>query len=152
MNQSINQSINRREVKMEEKEKMDKVVKRMIMKQLTGLGYMPREDEHGTISFCYRMKTFYIVVEDKTEPLVSVVYPCFVKVEKADLKAHMVVCNKLNRESKSIKVYMDSEFQQVSACIEFIHTGTRSLRQNITHAMEYLEPVRVAYKMILSDL
>lgn len=137
---------------MEEKEKMDKVVKRMIMKVLSGLGYMPREDEYGTILFCYRMKTFCVVVEGETEPLVSLIYPNFVNVEKADLKAHMVVCNKLNRESKSIKVYMDSEFQHVSACIEFIHTGTRSLKQNITHAIEYLEPVRVAYKMILADL
>ena len=127
-------------------------VKKMIMGILEGFGYMPVDTEQGYILFCYRMKHFYVTVEDGAEPYISVVYPCFMSVEMSAWKAHMVICNKLNREGKAVKLSMDRDFKAVSASFDFFHTDERTLRENVIHAIEYLEPVRAMYSLMLADL
>lgn len=126
--------------------------KEMIIKLLDGWGYIPRPVDNDKVLFCYQQTIFCVIVGGDAIPNVSVLYPCVTQVEKGTLKEHLVVCNKLNRDCKAVKVYFDREYSSITACVEFISTDLECLRANLMRAIEYLEPVRVAYQMLYSEL
>ncbi|MCM1078095.1 MAG: hypothetical protein NC344_02155 [Bacteroidales bacterium] len=119
--------------------------KELITSILVELGYRPRTDEEGDVAVRYQMKTVYFLTGDEDEKYMVALLPQFAGIEEGEETLTLVTCNKLSREIKLAKVYVDRTLRNVSACCEFFYTDVESLKENIIHALNILGVVRSAY-------
>ena len=57
----------------------------------------------------------------------------------------LAVCNKVSRDLKLAKVFIDQTLESVSASCEFFYTDMESLKNNVEHVLGILGMVRSTY-------
>ena len=57
----------------------------------------------------------------------------------------LAVCNKVSRDLKLVKVFIDQTLESVSASCEFFYTDMESLKNNVEHVLGILGMVRSTY-------
>lgn len=121
--------------------------KREIVTEVLGdLGYVWYEDNDGDLILKYQMKNILILMGDEDENYVSMVLPRFVSMEDGDEILNLTVCNKITREIKLVKVFVDLDMENISASCEFYYTDTDSLRQNIENSLSVLGVVASIFR------
>ena len=116
------------------------------------MGYCPEIDEDGDIKVAYQLKTIYVMTSEDDEPYVSVMLPQFHEIEDGKETLALAVCNKMSRELKFAKVYIDQTFKHVTATCEFFYSGKKSLMQNLEKALELLGVVRTVFRNDMEEL
>ena len=120
--------------------------KGIIMDTLNKMGYNPIQDEDGDVLFYHQMKAIYVMVDDEDESYVSLMLPQFNEVEEGNEALVLAVCNKMTRELKMAKVYIDKNFKNVTCTCEFYYANEESLVQNLTNSLKLLGIVRTLYR------
>ena len=127
--------------------------KELIMSTLEQkMGYCPEIDEDGDIKFAYQLKTIFVMTADDDEPYVSVMLPQFHDIEDGKETVALAVCNKMTRELKFAKVYIDQTFNHVTATCEFYYSSKKSLLQNLERALELLGVIRTVFRNDMDEL
>lgn len=124
----------------------------MLFKAVENMGYKPNLDSDGDIFFTYQMKTIYILIGNMDEPYVQVQLPQFFDIEEEQEALVLAICNKMTRELKILKVYIDQTFKHVTADYEFLYTNEESLAQNLDSAISRLGIVRRAFRNTLNEM
>lgn len=119
--------------------------KEMIMAAIEKLGYEPTVDNDGDICVRYQMKSIYFMISQDEEQYVSAILPQFSDVNEGEETLALAICNKVSRDIKLAKVYIDQTLKSVSANCEFFYTDMESLQNNVEHALSILGMVRSAY-------
>ena len=123
-----------------------------ILKTLEKMGYSPELDGDGDIMLHYQMKAIYVLTGDEDEPYVSILLPQFYEIEEGKDTLVLAVCNKMTRELKLAKVYIDQTFKSVTATCEFFYINEESLEQNLRNSLQTLGVVRTIFKNDLAEL
>ena len=144
-----NTNVNENQPK-DEGNKMSK--KELILKTLEKMGYSPEVDNDGDIMLCYQMKHIYVMMGDEDEPYVSVMLPQFHEIDEGQETLVLAVCNKMTRELKLAKVYIDQTFKNVTATCEFFYANEESLEQNLRNSLQMLGVVRTVFRNNLAEL
>lgn len=118
---------------------------KMILEAVESFGYKPQVDDDGDIYVRFQMKSIFFLTGLEEEPFVSAILPRFSDVSEGEETLTLAVCNKVSREVKFAKVYIDQTLKSVSASCEFFYTDMDSLKSNIGHALDILGMVRCAY-------
>ena len=116
------------------------------------MGYCPEFDEDGDIKFLYQMKPIFVMTTNDDDPYVSVMLPQFHDVADGKETVALAVCNKMTRELKFAKVYIDETFKHVTATCEFFYSGKKSLLQNLERALDLLGVVRTVFRNDFDEL
>lgn len=124
----------------------------MIMTAVQALGYAAEADADGDVMVRYQMKNIYILAGEEEEPYVSVLYPQFHELSEGEETLVLATCNKMTREVKQAKVYIDQTLANVSASCEFFYADEESLRFGIGHALGILGMIRSTFYRIKSEL
>ncbi len=126
--------------------------KELILATLEKMGYSPEVDNDGDIMLIYQMKTIYVMTGDDEEPYISMLLPQFHEIEDGQETLVLAVCNKLTRELKLAKVYVDQTFKNVTATCEFFYANNEALEQNLRNSLKMLGVVRSVFRKDLADL
>jgi hypothetical protein len=126
--------------------------KELILKTLENMGHSPEVDNEGDIMLHYQMKTIYVLIGDDEEPYVSMMLPQFHEIEEGQETLILAICNKMTRELKMVKVYIDQTFKNVSATCEFFYTNEEALKQNLHQSLQILSVVRTVFRKDLAEL
>lgn len=126
--------------------------KELILKTLEKMGYSPEVDNDGDIMLHYQMKTIYVLTGDEEEPYISMMLPQFHEVEEGQETLVLAVCNKMTRELKLAKVYIDQTFKNVTATCEFFYANEESLEQNLRNSLQMLGVVRTVFRNDMAEL
>ena len=126
--------------------------KEQIFSTLEKMGYSPEYDDDGDIMLLYQMKNIYFMSDDENDTFVSVLLPQFYELEEGQEAVVLAVCNKMVRNMKVAKVYIDHTFENVSATFEFYYTTERSLQKNIREALKVLAVIRSKFRFHLDDM
>lgn len=118
----------------------------MVVSVLQSLGFKPQIDDEGDIFVRYQMKTFYVMgANSDDEDYLVVVFPQMYEVNEGEETKVLAVCNKITREIKLTKVYIDQSLKNVSASCEFYYNGEESLKTCLDKAIEILGMVRLTF-------
>lgn len=120
--------------------------KEMILQTLEKMGYKPEIDGDGDILVRYQMKNIYVFVDDEDESYVAVFLFQFHEIEEGEEPLVLAICNKMTRELKLVKVFIDQTFKNVSASCEFFYTNEESLENNLDKSLKMLGVVRSQFK------
>lgn len=126
--------------------------KELILKTLEKMGYSPEVDNDGDIMLHYQMKTIYVMTSDEEEPYISMMLPQFQEIEDGKETLVLAVCNKMTRELKLAKVYVDQTFKSVTATCEFFYANEESLEQNLRNSLQMLGVVRTVFRNDMAEL
>lgn len=126
--------------------------KELILSTLEKMGYSPEVDNDGDIKLLYQMKTIYVMTSDEEEPYISMMLPQFHEIEDGQETMVLAVCNKLTRELKLAKVYVDQTFKNVTATCEFFYANNEALEQNLRNSLQMLGVVRTVFRKDLAEL
>ena len=119
--------------------------KEMILEAIETLGYKPHVDDDDDICVRYQMKSIFFMTGQEEEQYISVILPQFYEVNEGEETLSLAVCNKVTRDLKLVKVYIDQTLKSVTASCEFFYTDMESLKNNVEHALNILGMVRSAY-------
>lgn len=114
----------------------------MILEAIESLGYKPHVDDDGDICVRYQMKSIYFMTSQDEEQYVSAILPLFSDVNEGEETLDLAICNKVSRDIKLAKVYIDQTLKSVSANCEFFYTDMEILQNNVEHALSILGMVR----------
>ena len=120
--------------------------KELIVKGLEDMGFKPHDDADGDIIFRYQMKTVFAVIGDESEQYIVLTMPQFYEIEAGEEHIALAACNKITRELKLIKVYVDQTYKNISANSEFYYTDEESLKNNIENSLRILGIVRTLFR------
>lgn len=141
--------------KKETQHKKENVImkkKELILATLEKMGYSPEVDNDGDIRLLYQMKTIYVMTGDEEDPYISMMLPQFHEIEDGQETMVLAVCNKLTRELKLAKVYVDQTFKNVTATCEFFYANNEALEQNLRNSLQMLGVVRTVFRKDLVEL
>lgn len=124
----------------------------MIISTLEKMGYSPTVDDDGDVMFRYQMKYLYVMNTGDDEPFVTLLLPQFNEVEDGKEVIVLGVCNKLTRDLKLAKVYIDRSFKNVSASCDFYYINEEALEENLKQGLHLLGAIRTVFKKELSEL
>lgn len=141
---------NDKETQQEGNNDMNK--KELILKTLEKMGHSPEVDNDGDIMLHYQMKTIYVLTGDEEDPYISMMLPQFHEVEEGQETLVLAVCNKMTRELKLAKVYIDQTFKNVTATCEFYYANEESLEQNLHNSLQMLGVVRTVFRNDMAEL
>lgn len=120
--------------------------KEQLMSMLQGMGYRPEYDEDGDIRIVYQMKhVCFLIQEDEEENYLSVMLPQFVDIEEGKESLSLAICNKMTRELKLAKVYVDHTFKAVTGVCEFFYANEESLEYCIKMSLRTIGVLRSLY-------
>ena len=118
----------------------------IVVSVLQSLGFKPQIDDDGDIFVRYQMKTFYVMgANSDDEDYLVVVFPQMYEVNEGEETKVLATCNKITREIKLAKVYIDQTLKNVSANCEFYYNGEESLKTCLDKAIEILGMVRSTF-------
>lgn len=118
----------------------------MVVSVLQSLGFKPQIDDDGDIFVRYQMKTFYVMgANSDDEDYLVVVFPQMYEVNEGEETKVLAVCNKITREIKLTKVYIDQTLKNVSASCESYYNGEESLKTCLDKSIEILGMVRSTF-------
>ena len=126
--------------------------KEMILSILEKKGYKPEIDNDGDILIRYQMKSIFVIVGNIEDTYVSVLLPQFHEIVDGEEPLVLATCNKMTRDLKMVKVYVDQTFKKVSATCEFFFSDEKSLEENIEHSLELLGVVRSVFRKNKTEL
>lgn len=126
--------------------------KELILQSLEKMGYKPKIDNDGDIMLRYQMKSVFVLTGDKDEKYVSVMLPQFHEIADGEETLVLAVCNKMTRELKVMKVYVDKTFKNVTATCEFFYTDEETLEECLAHSLELLSVVRSVFRKNKKEL
>lgn len=126
--------------------------KELILKTLEKMGYNPEVDNDGDIMLHYQMKTIYVLTGDEEDPYISMMLPQFHEVEEGQETLVLAVCNKMTRELKLAKVFIDQTFKNVTATCEFYYANEESLEQNLRNSLQMLGVIRTVFRNNMAEL
>lgn len=126
--------------------------KELILKTLEKMGHNPEVDNDGDIMLHYQMKTIYVLTGDEEDPYISMMLPQFHEVEEGQETLVLAICNKMTRELKLAKVYIDQTFKNVTATCEFYYANEESLEQNLRNSLQMLGVVRTVFRNDMAEL
>ena len=125
--------------------------KEMILEAIETLGYKPHVDDDDDICVRYQMKSIFFMTGQEEEQYVSVILPQFYEVNEGEETLSLAVCNKVTRDLKLVKVYIDQTLKSVTASCEFFYTDMESLKNNVKHVLNILGMVRSVYHKSKAD-
>lgn len=125
--------------------------KEMILEVIENLGYKPHVDDDGDICVRYQMKSIFFLTGQEEEQYVSAILPQFSEVQEGEETMTLAICNKVSREIKLAKVYIDQTLKSVTASCEFFYTDMDSLKNNVEHSLNILGMVRSTYFKVRSE-
>jgi len=126
--------------------------KEMLLRVLEKMGYKPEIDNDGDIQLRYQMKTIFVLIGNEDEQYISVMLPQFHEIADGEETLVLAVCNKMTRELKLAKIYVDQTFKNVSATCEFFYSNEEALEQCLAHALELLGVVRSVFRKNKTEL
>lgn len=127
--------------------------KEQIFAVLERIGYKPKYDHDNDIFIIYQMKHIYFLTSEEDEdPFVGILYPQFFEMEDGQELLYLVACNKMTRDSKFAKVFVDQTHRRVSAACEFFYANDESLECCIRGSIRILSVMRTAFIKALQDL
>ena len=126
--------------------------KELILQILEKMGYKPEIDNDGDIMFRFQMKSVFVMTGDEDEKYVSVMLPQFHEIVDGEETLVLAVCNKMTRELKLAKAYIDQTFKNVTATCEFFYANEESLEQNLRNSLQMLGVVRTVFRNNLAEL
>lgn len=126
--------------------------KELIQSVLERMGLKYETDNDGDIVLRYQMKHIFIIVGDEDEQYLSVLLPQFHEIEEGQETLVLATCNKMTRELKLVKVYVDQTFKNVTATAEFFYTDEASLEQNLRCSLQMLGVVRSVFRKSKAEL
>ena len=128
--------------------------KELIMSTLEKMGYSPKVDDDGDVMIRYQLKRIYMLADydDEEDSFLAMVLPQFYEIEDGKETLALAICNKMTRELKVIKVYVDQTFKNVSASCEFIYTDEKSLEQCIRRSLQMLSVVKSCFRDSITEL
>lgn len=141
---------NDKETQQEGNNDMNK--KELILKTLEKMGHSPEVYNDGDIMLHYQMKTIYALTGDEEEPYISMMLPQFHEVEEGQETLVLAVCNKMTRELKLAKVYIDQTFKNVTATCEFYYANEESLEQNLRNSLQMQGVIRTVFRNDMAEL
>ena len=115
------------------------------------MGFSPETDDEGDIFFPYQMKTIY-VCPGEYEPCVSVMLFNFHEIQDGTEPKVLAVTNRMNRELRFAKVFVEKTFKHVSASCDFYYNDEEALEQNLRHSLEVLGVIRSLFRMNMDEL
>lgn len=124
----------------------------LIMKTLKGLGCRPHVDDDGDLSFRYQLKQLYAMVGDEDDPYVTLVHPYVYEIKQGEEIGVLATCNKLTRDVKLVKVYIDQPHQSVHASCEFYYSDESSLELSLKESLRLMGMIRALFKRTKSEL
>ncbi len=129
---------------------MDK--KELILSVLEKKGLKPEIDNDGDILIRYQMKSIFVIVGNVEDTYVAVLLPQFHEITDGEETLVLATCNKMTRDLKLVKVYVDQTFKNVSATCEFFYSDEKSLEESIGHSLELLGVVRSVFRKNKTEL
>lgn len=123
-----------------------------ILQILEEMGYCPKVDEDNDIIFRFQLKAVYFSIIDDDEPDQTMVLGSFYDIDEEDAVRTLVVCNKMNRELRHIKVFMNPDMKGVSAMYQFIFTDDDTARTNIELGLKLFSCVRTMFSKDVDEL
>ena len=118
----------------------------IVVSVLQSLGLKPQIDDDGDIFVRYQMKTFYVMgANSDDEDYLVVVFPQMYEVNEGEETKVLAACNKITREIKLAKVYIDQTLKNVTASCEFYYKGEESLKTCLDKSIEILGMVRLTF-------
>lgn len=123
-----------------------------IVAALKRMGYNPEFDDDGDIVLIYQMKALCLFPGNEDESYVSVMLPRFFDIKEGGESLALAVCNKLNRELKVVKTYLDENFKSVTALCEFYYDDDKSLENGIEKALSVIGVIRTFYRRVVEEL
>lgn len=129
---------------------MDK--RSMVISVLEDMGYQPWVDSDGDVLFRFQMKHLYVLATQQEEnPFLVVMLPQFYEMSEGEEIKVLTVCNKLTREVRLAKIYIDTNLTEVTASCEFFYCDEASLRLQLEHSLVILGRVRSAFRQALVE-
>lgn len=130
---------------MSKKENVKSILQRM--------GYTPEYDEDGDIHIHYQMKhVFFLLSEEDEENYMSILLPQFINIEEGKESLALAVCNKMTRELKLVKIYVDKTFKSISGACEIFYANDEALEFCIKKALQMIGVLRSQYYMTQKEL
>lgn len=126
--------------------------KEQVMAAIESLGYKPKIDEEGDVFVRYQMKNIYMMMNDNEEAYLAVLLPQFAEIEEGEETLALATCNKMTRDAKFVKVFIDSTFKNITASCEFYYTDDECLKTCIERALALLGMVRSYFYKTKEDL
>lgn len=124
----------------------------MIMAAIKEMGYNSEIDNDGDVVFFYQMKQIFALIGDENENYLMLLLPKVAEVDEGEEPVILTTCNKITRELKLCKVYVDESFKLVNAVCEFYYADQETLKQFITNSVESLGSVRTLFRKTKADL
>lgn len=117
----------------------------MVVSALEALGYKPQTDNDGDILIRYEMKSFFVMGTQSEDNFLSVIFPQFYEFEEREVTKVLAACNKVTRDIKLAKVYIDQTFKNVTASCEFFYNDEESMKVCLKKSLEILGFVRSGF-------
>ena len=136
----------------QKKENVQMNKKELILKTLEKMGYCPELDGDGDIMLHYQMKDIYVMTGDEEEPYITMMLPQYHEIDEGRETLVLAVCNKMTRELKLVKVYVDQTFKNVTATCEFFYANEEALEQNLRKSLQMLGVVRTVFRKDMAEL
>ena len=108
------------------------------------IGLRPRFDEDGDLVVRYQLKTIFFVADEESS-FVSMAMTRIYKVKEGEEALALSVCNKLTRDIKLIKFYLEETLADVSASCEFYFSDRESLKGSIEQAFRVMGVANTAF-------
>lgn len=127
--------------------------KEQLMSMLQGMGFSPEYDEDGDIRMVYQMKHIcFMLQEDDEENYLSVMLSQFADIEEGEESLSLAICNKMTRELKLAKVYVDHTFKAVTGVCEFFYANEEALEYSIRMSLRTIGVLRSLYLRTKQEL
>ncbi len=126
--------------------------KELIMRTLEKMGYSPEIDKDGDIMFRFQMKIIYVLTGEDEDPYVAMMLPQFHEFEEGQETLVLAICNKMTRELKLVKVYIDQTFENVTSTCEFYYANEEALEQNLRKSLHMLGVIRTIFRKELAEM
>lgn len=126
--------------------------KEMIYHILEQMGYMPEIDEDDVIVRFQMKPLVFITNEADEDPFVCILYSQFCEFEEEESALYLAACNKLTREGKLVKFFVDYSLTHVSATCEFFFEDESNLEFCIEKALRVISILRTSLRECIREL
>ena len=131
---------------------MENITKReMVRNAFESLGYKLAVDEDGDFFLRYELKTIYVLGTDCDDDFFSLLLPRIYTVDDDDPAVVMLVCNKLTRDLKIAKFFLNESLECVSVSCEFFCSDEQSLKNSIEHSLDVLGIASSKFRLVLKE-
>lgn len=126
----------------------------LVINMLESMGYKPKVDNDGDVMFRFQLKTLYVLgTQEEESNYLLIMLPQLYEMDDGEEIKTLTVCNKLTRDIKLAKVYVDSTFKNVSASCEFYYCNSDDcLQSQFEHSLNILSQIRSTFFAEIRDI